>query len=111
MQHRADESDSRQPRADSGSPIKVHPCGAIQSGAVAIGKHSFAEYTKHRDFWRWALLVVRFRFDRPKAHYNRERFPLPALACLAQTFGDFEIIVGNDVSTDHRQQICPRGSD
>jgi glycosyltransferase involved in cell wall biosynthesis len=42
---------------------------------------------------------------------NRERFPLPALECLAQTFGDFEIIVGDDVSTDHTQQICPRGSD
>jgi hypothetical protein len=69
MQHRVRrESRPRQPRADSGSAIKVHPCEALQSGAVAIGKHSSSEYTKHRDFWRWVLLVVRFTFDRPRAH-------------------------------------------
>src|SRR5262245_51224042 len=39
--------------------------------------------------------------------YNGERFLEPALDCLlAQTFEDFEIIIGDNASTDRTPEIC-----
>jgi len=39
--------------------------------------------------------------------YNGERFLPQALECLlAQTFGDFEIVIGDNASTDCTQAIC-----
>ena len=39
--------------------------------------------------------------------YNGERFLPQALECLlAQTFGDFEIVLGDNASTDRTQEIC-----
>jgi Glycosyl transferase family 2 len=39
--------------------------------------------------------------------YNGERFLPQALECLlAQTFGDYEIVIGDNASTDRTQEIC-----
>ena len=39
--------------------------------------------------------------------YNGERFLPQALECLlAQTFGDFEILIGDNASTDRTEEIC-----
>ena len=39
--------------------------------------------------------------------YNGERFLSQALECLlVQTFGDFEIVIGDNASTDRTQDIC-----
>jgi glycosyltransferase involved in cell wall biosynthesis len=39
--------------------------------------------------------------------YNGEKFLRQALECLlTQTFGDFEIVIGDNASTDRTQEIC-----
>jgi hypothetical protein len=44
----------------------------------------------------------------PKRSHSPFSLTLPQK--LAKTFGDFEIILGDNVATDRTQQICPRGS-
>ena len=41
--------------------------------------------------------------------YNGERLLPQAIECLlAQSFGDFEIVIGDNASTDRTQEICQR---